>query len=143
MVRPEKRGEVGGGGVGVIASDGVQHVHAVLDQLVGGDLLRVLSFLDESALHAIFHVSELDAAVADGAAAVLHQRLPILAHRGGHLEALALQQAHVAVHIAEDLYLRRLARVGFDQVADGGAQAGRQTAGRQNANFLHLFAHKI
>ena len=35
--------EVGGGGVGVVAADGVQDVHAVGRQLVGGHLQRVLA----------------------------------------------------------------------------------------------------
>jgi hypothetical protein len=40
VVLREEGGEVGRGGVGVVAADGVQHVDAVLDELVGGDLLR-------------------------------------------------------------------------------------------------------
>jgi hypothetical protein len=66
----EEGGEVGGGGVGVVASDGVKNVDAVFDELVGGGLLRVLALFDETALHAVFDVGEFDAAVADGAAAV-------------------------------------------------------------------------
>ncbi len=142
IVRLEEFREVGGGGVRVVAADGVQHVHAVLDQLVGGHLLRVLAFLDEAALHAILHVGELHAAVADGAAAVLHEGLPILAHRGRHRQALALQQAHVAVHVADDFHIRRLARVGFNQITDGGAQARSQAASGQDSDFFNFGMHK-
>ena len=64
-------GEISGGGVRVVATDGVQHVHAVLHQLVGSDLERILARLDQTALHAVLDVRELHAAVADRAAAVL------------------------------------------------------------------------
>ena len=139
IVRLEKFRKVGRGGVRVVAANGVQHVHAVLHQLVGGHFLRVLAFLHEAALHAILHVGQLHAAVADGAAAVLHKRFPILAHRGRHLQAVALQQAHVAVHVADDFHVRRLARVGFNQIANGRAQARGQAAGRQDSNFFYIF----
>jgi hypothetical protein len=36
-------GEVGGGGVGVVAADGVEDIHAVFDELLGGHLERVLA----------------------------------------------------------------------------------------------------
>ena len=47
---------------------------------------------------------------------------PIFARRRRHLEALALEQAHVAVDVADDLHLGRNARVGFDEITDGRAQ---------------------
>jgi hypothetical protein len=44
--------EVGGGGVGVVAADGVQDVDAVGGELLGRDLQRVLALLDQAALDA-------------------------------------------------------------------------------------------
>ncbi len=38
VVLVEVGGQVGGGGVGVVATDGVQDVHAVAAQLLGGNL---------------------------------------------------------------------------------------------------------
>ena len=69
VVCGQKGGEIGGGGVGVVPADGMEHVDAILDQLVGGDFLRVLAFLDQAALHAVLDVGEFDPAVADGRAA--------------------------------------------------------------------------
>ena len=74
VVAREVRGEVGGGRVGVVAADGVQHVDAVLDELLRRDLQRVLALLDQAALDAVRDVGELDAAVADRAAAELVQQ---------------------------------------------------------------------
>ena len=62
----EESGEVGGGGIGIVTTDGVEDVNAVFDELVGGDFLRVLAFFDEAALYAVFDVGEFNAAVADG-----------------------------------------------------------------------------
>ena len=119
VVLLEEGGEVGRGGVRVVAADGVEDVHAVLDELVGRDLLGVFAFLDEAALDAVLDVGELDAAVADAAAAEEGEVEGVLADCGRHLDALALQEAGVAVDVADDLHFRRLLRVGVDEVADG------------------------
>ena len=52
-------------------------------ELLGGDLERVLALLDQAALHAVGDVGELDAAVADGAAAVAVQHWRALARTSG------------------------------------------------------------
>jgi hypothetical protein len=66
VVFGEERGEVGGGGIGVVTPDGVEDVDAVFDELVGGDLLRVFALFHETTFDAVFDVGEFDAAVADG-----------------------------------------------------------------------------
>lgn len=48
VLAAEECGEVGRGDVGVVAADRVEHIDAVLDQLIGRDTLRVLSLLDEA-----------------------------------------------------------------------------------------------
>jgi len=47
------RREVGGRGVGVVTAHGVEDVDAVLGELLGRDVERVLAFLHEAALHAV------------------------------------------------------------------------------------------
>ena len=37
--------------------------------------------------------------------------------------------------------LRRFARIGFNQVADGGAQTRREATGGRDSNFLHSLVH--
>ncbi len=54
--------------VGVVATDSVQHVHAVLHELVRSHLLWIFAFLHQTALHAILYIGELYAAVANRAA---------------------------------------------------------------------------
>ena len=81
FVFQEERREIRRGGVGVVAADGVEHIHAVLDELVRGDFLRIIAFLDEAAFHAVLDVGELHTAVADGAAAVVVEDVGLLADR--------------------------------------------------------------
>ena len=97
----------------------MEDVDAVLDELVGRDLLGVFALLDEAALDAVLDVGELDAAVADAAASEEGEVEGVLADGGRHLDAFALQEAGVAVDVADDLHFRRLLRVGVDEVADG------------------------
>jgi len=73
VVLLEMGGEVGGRGVRIVAADGVEDVDAVLRELLGRDVEGELALLDEAALHGVLDVGELDAAVADDAAAVLFQ----------------------------------------------------------------------
>ena len=69
VVFRQKGGKIGGGGIGVVAADGMENIDAIFDQLVGSDFLRILAFLDQAALHAVLDVGEFDAAVADQRAA--------------------------------------------------------------------------
>src|SRR5258708_4894088 len=66
-------GEVGGRGVGVVATDGVQHVDAILHESLSGNLKGILTFAYQASFHAILDVGQREPAVADGAAAVLQQ----------------------------------------------------------------------
>jgi len=136
VVLREEGGEVGRGGVGVVAADGVQHVHAVLHQLVGRDPLRVLPLADESALQAVFHIGQLHPAVADGAAAVAVQDAGCGPFSRADLVAFAQQEALVAGTVGDELDIRRELGVALDQPADGGAEAGGQAPGSEEGDFL-------
>jgi len=121
----------------------VQYIDAILDELVRRDLLRILALLDQPALDAVLHVRELHAAVADRAATMLGEVERMRAHGRRDRDALALQQAHVAVDIADDLDLRRRTGILVNQIPDRRTETRRQTARRQNADLLHLLAHHL
>ena len=138
VVSLEEGGEIGGGGVGVVAADGVEHVHAVLDELVGGDFLRVLAFLDEAALDAVLDVGELHAAVADRAAAVVVEDLGVFADGGGNGKAVAQQQALVAAAVADDLDGGIDLGVALDERADGAGETRGEAPGGENGDFFRF-----
>ena len=142
VVLLQERGQIRGGGVGVVAADGVQNGDAVFGQLLGCDLQRVLALFDQAALDAILAVGELDAAVADRAAAVLVQHVGAGAHLGRDRHARAEQQALVAAQVTDDFDLRSELRVTLDQSADGGRKTRRKAASSQDRNFLFLLAHR-
>ena len=104
--------------VGVVAADGVEHVDAVLDELVRRDLQGVLALLDEPALHAVRHVRELHAAVADRRAAVYREHEGVLADFVRDRDRLSLQKPHVAVDVSDHLNVGGLLRVFVNQIAD-------------------------
>ena len=104
--------------VGVVAANGVKDVNAVLYELVGRDLERILALLDETALDAVLDVRELHTAVADRGAAVLRQHKGVLAHLGRDRDRLALEEPHIAVDVADHLDVRRFLGVFVDQVTD-------------------------
>ena len=136
VVLREEGGEVGGGGVGVVAADGVENVDAVLDELVGGGFLRVLALLDEAALHAVFDVGEFDAAVADGAAAVAMEEGGGGALGGADFVAVAEEEAFVAAAVGDEFDVGRDFGVTLNESADGGAEAGREATGGEEGDFL-------
>ena len=127
--------EVGRGRVRVVAANRVQHVHAVLHELVGRDLLRILALLHEPALHAVLDVRELHAGVADRRAAERVERGDVLADRGRDLDGPALQQPLVAGDVADDLDLRVDLRVLLDEGGDGGGEARGEAAGGEDGDF--------
>ncbi len=137
VVLLEVGGEVGSGGVGVVAANRVQHVDAVLGQALGGDLERILSLFDQAALEAVRDVGQLDATVAAGATAVLVQQVGLGAHIGGHLDVLALEQALVATEIADHLDLGSDLGIAFDQPGYGAGQARGQAAGGEHCDFAY------
>ena len=118
VVGGEVRSEIGRGGVGVVAANGVKDVNAVLYELVGRDLERILALLDEAALDAVLYVRELHAAVANRGATVLRQDKRVLADFRRHGHGLAFEEPHVAVDVADHLDIRRLLGVFVDQVTD-------------------------
>ena len=121
-------GQVGGGGVGVVATDGVQDVDAVLAQLLGGELQGVDALLDEAALDEVLGVGELDARVADRGPAEVAQDAGVLAALFVDDDVVAGEQAVVAVLVGDDLDLGSDLRVALNEVADGGGQTGGETA---------------
>ena len=73
VVPLEERCQVGRCRVGIVAANGVQDRHTIFDQLVSGNLLRILAFLYEASLDAILDVGELYSAVADWRATTGHK----------------------------------------------------------------------
>ena len=126
--------EVGGGAVGVVAADRVQDVDTVAAQLLGGHVQRVLPGLDEAAPDAILDVGELDPAVADRASAKRVEPAGDSAHRVGHLDRCAGEQARIAIAVGNDPHFRRDLGVALDQPADGGGQARRKAARGEKSN---------
>ena len=128
VVLVEVGGQVGGGGVGVVATDGVQDVDAVLAQLLGGELQGVDALLHQAALDEVLGVGELDAGVADRGPAEVAQDAGVLAALVVDDDVVAGEQAVVAVLVGDDLDLGSDLRVALDEVADGGGQTGGETA---------------
>src|SRR5690606_18485727 len=90
---------------------------------------------DQSPLHAVIDIGELDPAVADGAAAEVVEDLVPIADGLGEGVGAALQQALIAVEVADELRFRRQEVVGVDESADGGGQAGGDAAGGQECDL--------
>jgi hypothetical protein len=126
--------QVGGRGVGVVTADGVQDVHVVGAQLLGGGGKRSLALLDQSPLEAVGVVGELDPAVADRAAAELVQDRGLGAGLGVDDEAVAGEQAVVAVPVGDDLDVGGDLVVALDERSDGGGQAGGVAPGGQQGD---------
>ena len=129
-------GEVGGGRVRVVAADGVQNLHLVLDQLVRRDALRVLPLLDEATLDAVLDVRELDTRVADRRAAVEVEGLGGGADPRRDDNRLAKQQPLVAVGVADDLDRRVLDRILGDKSADRRGEARGEAASGEHGDLL-------
>ena len=132
----EEGGEIRGRRVGVVASNGVQHLDAILDELVRRHALRVLALLDEAALDAVLDVGQLDARVANRRPTVHVEG------RGGGADArrdenrLAEEQALVPVRVADYLHRRVLHRVLGYQRAHRRREARRQAASGEHGDLL-------
>src|SRR5699024_11042028 len=137
VVLVEVRGQVGGGRVGVVATDGVQDVDPVGLELLGSDLQRVLALLDEAALDAVCRVRELHAAVADRRTTELVEDAGLGATFGVDDDLRPRQQAVVAVLVGDDLDVGGDLGVSLDQAADGGGQAGGEPARGQQGNAAY------
>ncbi len=93
VVPLEESSKVGGSRVGVVAANGVQYRDTILDQLVSGNLLRILAFLYKTALDAILDIRELYSAVADWRATTGHKHGGQATDLGSNLHILAFKQA--------------------------------------------------
>ena len=129
-------GEVGGRRVRVVAADGVQNLHLVLDQLVRRDALRVLPILDEAALDAILHVGQLHTRVADRRAAVELESPGRGADLRRHRDRVAHEKALIAVDVADDLGRRVLVGVLSDQATHRRRQARGKAAGGEEGHLV-------
>ena len=130
-------GQVGGGRVGVVATDGVQDVDAVLDEAVGRDLERVVALGHQAALDEVLCVGQLDARVTDGRAAELLEERGVGAHGVVDDEEVALQQALVPVAVGNDLDFRGDSGVALNEPTDRGGKAGGEAAGREDGYLLN------
>ena len=125
-------GQIGGGRVGVVATDGVQDVDAVGAQLLGGLLQRILILGHEATLDQVLLVRQLDAGVTDRGAAEAVQDGGVLARFLVHQHVVAGKQAVVAVLVSDDLNRGINFVVALDESTDGGGQArGEATCGQQ------------
>jgi hypothetical protein len=110
--------QVSGGGIRVVAADGVQHIHPVGRQPVGGRLQRVDTLGDQTPLDQVGGIGQLDPRVADGRAAERVQPARILPYLRRHGERIALQQTLVAVSVGDDLDFGGQLGVALDQTPD-------------------------
>ncbi len=129
-------GEVGGGGGGVVAADRVEDRDLVAFELLRRHLQRVLTLLDETALHGVGDIGELYPAVPDRRAAVLVEYPRSGARFPGDRDGFAQQQAAIAAEIADHLDVRRLLRIALDQLGDGRGEAGGKATGGQHGDFV-------
>ena len=113
-------GQIGGGGIGVVTTDGVQNVNPVGNQSIGGNLERVVAFGDQTTLYEVGGVGQLDPRVANRGSTKTLEDLGILANGVGDLEEVSLEQALVAVLVGDDLDLRCYLGVALDQSTDRG-----------------------
>ena len=89
VVPEEKRGEIHRRRIRIVTTNRMQHVRAILHQWVARDLLRIGTFLDQAAFHAVFHIRQLDAAVPDRAPTVSVQHTGGCTFGGSYFEAVA------------------------------------------------------
>ena len=132
----EVRGEVRGSGIRIVATDGVQHIHPILHQLVRGYLQGVLSLLDQSALDQVLGIGQLDPRVTDRRTSIVRQSRRPGAGLGVNRKVLTGQQSVIAVLVGDDLYFGIGFVVTFDQHPHCGVQAGGETAGGQQSDSL-------
>jgi len=130
----EVRRQVGRRGVGVVAADGVQDVHSVGLQARGRDGECGVLGADEAALAAVGVVGELDPAVADRAAAEAVQHRGAGSLLGPDHQAVAGEQAVVAVLVGDQLDVGVGGVVGLDEGTYGRGQARGISAGREEGN---------
>lgn len=139
VVLGEVGGEVGRGGVGVVTSDGVQHVNTVFGELLSSHLEWVFTFLDQAPLCAVCDIGQFDAAVADRTAAVFMQGGGVCADFFCNVDVVSQKEALVAAAVANDFNGGIELCIALNQSADCGRKAGGQTTGREDRHFLNGF----
>lgn len=85
-------GQIGGGGISVVTTDGVQNVNPVGNQTIGGNLERVVAFGDQTTLYEVGGVGQLDPRVANRGSTKTLEDLGILANGVGDLEEVSLSR---------------------------------------------------
>jgi len=115
-----------------------RNVYTVLDHLVSRNFLRVLAVLDQTTLHAVLDVGQLDPAVADRRTAEAMQQPGLFADFRGNFVGIAEQQPFVAAAIADDFNAGIDLGIALDKAANGRAEAGGQTTCRENGDFFGL-----
>ena len=86
--------------------------------MISGDLPWVFTLFDKAAFDTVVNIGQFNPAVADGATAVLGKYPRQLPHLRSHSDTLTFQEAHIAIDIADDLYIRGDSCVTLDQKAD-------------------------
>mmetsp|Transcript_127670 Transcript_127670/g.221361 ORF Transcript_127670/g.221361 Transcript_127670/m.221361 type:complete len:258 (-) Transcript_127670:1154-1927(-) len=120
----------------VVATDGVQNFHTVLHQLVGSDLLRVLTLLDQPSVDTVLHIGQLHPAVANGTTTVKVEQSGVSSNIWCDLHGLSQQQALVPSDVADDLNRRVELIVSFDDASNSRRQARCETASCKQCDLL-------
>ena len=118
VVVGQKRGKIGGCGIGVVAADSMKYIDAIFNQLIGRYFLRVLTFLHQAAFNAVFNVGQFNAAVADQRTAETVQQSGFFTDSRGDGIKIAQQQTFIAATIADDFNGRIDFSITLDQAAD-------------------------
>jgi putative intracellular protease/amidase len=72
----------------IIATDRVNYIDTIFNELVSSHLQRIFTLLNKAALDTVFNIRELNATVADGATAVFCKNKSILADFIGHRDGV-------------------------------------------------------
>ncbi len=111
-------GKVGGGGVGVVATDRMQDRHPIGGEPVSCNLQRVLAFLDKAPLHAVRSIGQLDAAVANWGTAIAVKQMRLFTHVLVDFDSIAKQQSLIARAVGNQLDLWRDIGIALNETAD-------------------------
>mmetsp|Transcript_34630 Transcript_34630/g.73721 ORF Transcript_34630/g.73721 Transcript_34630/m.73721 type:complete len:584 (-) Transcript_34630:630-2381(-) len=128
--------QVSRGCVGVVATNGVQDLHLVLDELVSSHLLRVFPLFHQAALDAILDVGQLHPAVPDGAPAMQVQDPCSRPDIGRHRQAVPKQEPLEAAGVTDDLDRWVELIVPLDEAAASRREAWRQSARSEDPHAL-------
>ena len=119
VVVGEVCGKICGSGVGVVAANGVQYVHPVGDEALGGHLERIVPLVDQTTVDEIGGVGEFDARASDGGAAEPGEDVGVATHLLGDGQVVTLEEPLIAVTVGDDLRLGGHLGVFLDESGDG------------------------